>query len=82
MILVVPHMEIRRVVLWKVHRDDDTVEIADFWHKLIFGAKVAIISFCQNRNSVFIYFWLKILDCQDKNRTFAAQFLIYFNIIL
>ena len=43
--MVVPHMEMGRIVFGEVHCDDDTVKIAYFRHKLLFGAKVINNSF-------------------------------------
>lgn len=67
--MVVSHMEMRRIVLREVHRDDDTVKIAYFRHNLLFGAKVAIISFLQSGKNDFVWFFYKILFCRDKSVT-------------
>ena len=34
-ILVVAHVEVRRVMVGQIHRDDDSVEVANLWHNLL-----------------------------------------------
>ena len=31
-ILVIAHMEVRRIVVGQIHRNDDSVEMANLWH--------------------------------------------------
>jgi len=44
-VLIVAHMEVRRIVVGQVHRDDDSVEVANLWHNVSFycsvGAKLS-----------------------------------------
>ena len=44
-VLVVAHVEVRRIVAGQVHRDDDSVEVANLWHNVSFycsvGAKLS-----------------------------------------
>ena len=35
-ILIVAHMEVRRVVVRQIHRNDDSVEVANLWHNSLF----------------------------------------------
>ena len=33
-VLIVAHVEVRRVMVGQIHRDDDSVEVANLWHNL------------------------------------------------
>ena len=35
-ILIVAHMEVRRIMVWQIHRNDDSVEVANLWHNSLF----------------------------------------------
>ena len=43
-VLIVAHVEVRRVMVGQIHRDDDSVEVANLWHIrfffIVYGDKV------------------------------------------
>ena len=35
-ILIVAHMEVRRIIVGLIHRNDDSAEVANLWHNTLF----------------------------------------------